>query len=133
MRRSARFPLSRRYATRYRVDAACVLTILAAALGACGGRTVSEGSGAGGAGQTSSGQGGNAGSAAGGASGGGGAADASPCDNIGCPDIGCAPGYMSVLDPGACCPVCRPIPCDGPCMPIACPSGTHLETPPGQC
>jgi hypothetical protein len=60
-------------------------------------------------------------------------AGGSMCTNVGCPAIGCGPGYISVIEPGACCPVCKPAPCNGACVAIACPKGAHLETPPGMC
>jgi hypothetical protein len=84
-------------------DRASVLAALM--LAACGGRTTSDGSGSGpgGSSSTSSGVGGS------GVGGTGGVLDASPCQ-VGCPDIGCAPGYVPVLEPGACCPVCQPDP-----------------------
>ncbi len=127
----------------FRACLGCFLMIGSAALvvDACGGRTVSEG----GSGTTGSGQGGyaqggstgrgggRAGSSGGATAGSAGAAGSSPCGNVGCPDIACGPGFYLVLEPGACCPVCKPITCDGPCMPIRCPSGSHPETPPGQC
>jgi hypothetical protein len=55
------------------------------------------------------------------------------CANVGCPAIDCAPGYVSVTEPGACCPVCKPGPCTGTCAMPFCPIDSHLETPPGQC
>jgi|SRR5579859_2792306 len=81
---------------------------------------------------TVTGQGGSfGGSGVGGAAGSGGS---SGCGGVTCPPIKCMPGYIPVLDPGACCPVCRPAPCNGGACPvIMCPSGSHLEMQPGQC
>src|SRR5207237_1443415 len=55
-----------------------------------------------------------------------------PCANVACPAIACGPGFVSAMEPGACCPVCKPIPCGG-CIVPTCPSGSHLETPSSAC
>jgi hypothetical protein len=132
--------------------------LTAAGAESCGGRTLSDdiwseaggetGSGRGGSGDTGSGRAGaRSGGAAGtrgkadgaggiggaGGTGNAGAAGQTGCGKAICPDIGCGPGFMSVVPPGDCCPTCEPVPCNGACATIACPSGTHLEKPSGQC
>src|SRR6185369_8130178 len=32
----------------------------------------------------------------------------SPCANVACPAIACGPGFVSAMEPGTCCPICRP-------------------------
>jgi hypothetical protein len=57
----------------------------------------------------------------------------SSCANVGCLAIACGPGFVSVFQPGACCPICQPVPCTGACVIPMCPSGTHLDNVPGMC
>jgi hypothetical protein len=47
--------------------------------------------------------------------------------------IACASGYVATSDPASCCPVCKPISCDGACVIPACGPDSHLEQAPGQC
>lgn len=123
------------------------LCVTAVAAGSCGGRTLSDsiwsepggdaGAGRSGTGDTGSGRGGRGGGAAGsrgqtGGAGGSGAAGAPQCGKVACPDIGCGPGFMSILLAADCCPTCVPIPCGG-CPVISCASGSHLEQAPGMC
>jgi hypothetical protein len=76
---------------------------------------------------------GTAGAGAAGAGGHAGAGGGPACGP--CPDIGCAMGFMSVVDPRvSCCPICRPVDCTTvDCVNPNCPSGSHAETPLGTC
>ena len=66
---------------------------------------------------------------AGGNGGGAGSAGTS-CNNVGCPDIGCADGSIPVTPAGQCCPVCQTV-CKQVCQ--ACAPGTTPQTHVGAC
>ena len=59
-----------------------------------------------------------------------GAAGGSPCP---CPAIACAIGFVLTSDPASCCPVCKPIVCNGACAIPSCGPDSHLDKAPGQC
>src|SRR5689334_18363538 len=127
--------MTARHRPRFNFLAVLGATWLLAA--ACGGK-VGDGSstGTGGQGGKSTGTGGQGGGSTGGSAGTagqGGGSGGSSCENTPCPDIGCGPGYVNVQEPGVCCPVCKPVPCNAPCDAPACGPDSHLETPPGQC
>jgi len=92
--------------------------------GAGGSRVTGSGSTSGGVTMGAGGSTGSAGRA--------GAGGSSPCVNVACDAIACGPGFVGVIEPGTCCPVCTPV-CNMACIVAPCPTGQHLETPPGAC
>ncbi|HEX4406555.1 MAG TPA: hypothetical protein VH560_17070 [Polyangia bacterium] len=65
-----------------------------------------------------------------GATGGAAGGEIGPCA---CDAVLCAPGYVATADPASCCPVCKPIVCNGACVVPTCGPNTHLEKAAGQC
>ncbi len=125
---------------------------LSFAFGGCGGRTLgvphadggaagnTQPTGTGTGGEASGGSQGQAGAVTGeaGVSGGsagisGGSAGAGGGPPCLCPTIGCATGFVPTPDPASCCPVCKPIVCNGACTVPTCSPDSHLEKAPGQC
>jgi hypothetical protein len=101
--------------------------------GTFGGTAGTFGGAAGASGGTAGASGGSAGFSGGsaGISGGtAGAAGGSPCP---CPAIACAIGFALTPDPASCCPVCKPIVCNGACVVPTCGPDSHVEKAPGQC
>jgi hypothetical protein len=104
-----------------------------AGTGTAGG-TGTGGAGIGGAGSTGTGGQGGAGTAGqggAGTAGQGGAGGIMACGP--CPALACDPGFTSTVDPAACCPVCKPIVCNGACAIPRCDPGSFLAKAPGQC
>jgi hypothetical protein len=87
---------------------------------------------AGATGSSAGASGGSAGISAGsaGSTGGSAGAGGTPCL---CPAIACAIGFVLTPDPASCCPVCKPIVCNGACVVPTCGPNNHLERAPGQC
>ena len=93
------------------------------ASGASGGTTGAAGAsgGASGAAGASGGAGGHAGTGG------------TPGCDVPCAPIACNVGFTPTADPASCCPVCKPIVCNGACAIPQCGPNSHLEKADGAC